>query len=305
METISFDKVSKKYGEKTVTDSLSFSVKKAEIFGILGPNGAGKTTIINQILGLLAPDEGNIEVEGLNPKKDWRQIRAQIGLVPQETALYPELSARLNLEYQAALFLKSMKNAKKRIEYILELVDLSARADELVKEFSGGMKRRLAIGRALLHEPSILILDEPTLGVDVQGSHKIWNYIKDLSQLGKTIVVTTNVMAEAEFLCTNTLIIDHGREVVVGSPKDLVNSLGKQEIRIEFEDSLTDEQAKRYLSDYRVINNKLIVKTDNGLKDLLLLSKGLPESIKIKTVELKKPNLDDVFLHYTGKSLRD
>ncbi|HHO55164.1 MAG TPA: ABC transporter ATP-binding protein, partial [Trueperaceae bacterium] len=179
------------------------------------------------------------------------------------------------------------------------------RADDLVKEFSGGMKRRLAIGRALLHEPSILILDEPTLGVDVQGSHKIWNYIKDLSQLGKTIVVTTNVMAEAEFLCTNTLIIDNGREIVVGSPKDLVNSLGKQEIRIEFEDSLTDEQAKRYLSDYRVINNKLIVKTDNGLKDLLLLSKGLPESIKIKTVELKKPNLDDVFLHYTGKSLRD
>ena len=305
METISFDKVSKKYGEKTVTDSLSFSVKKAEIFGILGPNGAGKTTIIKQIMGLLVPDQGNIEVEGLDPKKDWRQIRAQIGLVPQETALYPELSARLNLEYQAALFLKSMKNAKKRIEYILELVDLSARADDLVKEFSGGMKRRLAIGRALLHEPSIIILDEPTLGVDVQGSHKIWNYIKDLSQLGKTIVVTTNVMAEAEFLCTNTLIIDHGREIVVGSPKDLINSLGKQEIRIEFEDSLTDEQAKRYLSDYRVINNKLIVKTDNGLKDLLLLSKGLPESIKIKTVELKKPNLDDVFLHYTGKSLRD
>ncbi len=305
METISFDKVSKKYGEKTVTDSLSFSVKKAEIFGILGPNGAGKTTIIKQIMGLLVPDQGNIEVEGLDPKKDWRQIRAQIGLVPQETALYPELSARLNLEYQAALFLKSMKNAKKRIEYILELVDLSARADDLVKEFSGGMKRRLAIGRALLHEPSIIILDEPTLGVDVQGSHKIWNYIKDLSQLGKTIVVTTNVMAEAEFLCTNTLIIDNGREIVVGSPKDLVNSLGKQEIRIEFEDSLTDEQAKRYLSDYRVINNKLIVKTDNGLKDLLLLSKGLPESIKIKTVELKKPNLDDVFLHYTGKSLRD
>ena len=305
METISFDKVSKKYGEKTVTDSLSFSVKKAEIFGILGPNGAGKTTIIKQIMGLLVPDQGNIEVEGVDPKKDWRQIRAQIGLVPQETALYPELSARLNLEYQAALFLKSMKNAKKRIEYILELVDLSARADDLVKEFSGGMKRRLAIGRALLHEPSIIILDEPTLGVDVQGSHKIWNYIKDLSQLGKTIVVTTNVMAEAEFLCTNTLIIDNGREIVVGSPKDLVNSLGKQEIRIEFEDSLTDEQAKRYLSDYRVINNKLIVKTDNGLKDLLLLSKGLPESIKIKTVELKKPNLDDVFLHYTGKSLRD
>jgi len=305
VETISFDKVSKKYGEKTVTDSLSFSVKKAEIFGILGPNGAGKTTIIKQIMGLLVPDQGNIEVEGLDPKKDWRQIRAQIGLVPQETALYPELSARLNLEYQAALFLKSMKNAKKRIEYILELVDLSARADDLVKEFSGGMKRRLAIGRALLHEPSIIILDEPTLGVDVQGSHKIWNYIKDLSQLGKTIVVTTNVMAEAEFLCTNTLIIDNGREIVVGSPKDLVNSLGKQEIRIEFEDSLTDEQAKRYLSDYRVINNKLIVKTDNGLKDLLLLSKGLPESIKIKTVELKKPNLDDVFLHYTGKSLRD
>ena len=306
MQTINFDRVSKKYGEKTVTDNLSFSVKEAEIFGLLGPNGAGKTTIIKQIIGLLVPDSGEIEVLGMSPKQEWQQIRSLVGLVPQETALYPELSARMNLEYQAALFLKSMKNAKHIIDEILNLVDLSARANDPVKEFSGGMKRRLAIGRALLHDPKVIILDEPTLGVDVQGTHKIWDYIKYLSSLNKTIILSTNVMNEAEYLCTDILIIDHGHKVVEGSPKELKEALGGQEICLEFENTPSDEELKKYLSGaYRLLDKQLRIKSTNGLEDLVQLSRALPESIRISSIELKKPNLDDVFLFYTGKSLRD
>ncbi|NOY10427.1 MAG: ABC transporter ATP-binding protein [Spirochaetes bacterium] len=260
MKCIDFNGITKQYfvkgkhsnGKITAVDNLSFSIEKGEIFGLLGPNGSGKTTVVNLLTGLLVPDKGKIRVLGLDPLRDWKRLRYSFGLVPQESPLYPELNAYQNLEFQGALYLKSLKEIKDRVEHILELVELKNRASEKIKNYSGGMKRRLAIGKALLHEPEIIFLDEPTLGVDVQGSHRIWDYIKMLARQGKTVLVTTNVMSEAEYLCGRLLIIDSGNKIAEGTVDQLKSSLGKEEIIIR-----------------------------------------------------KKPSLDDVFLHYTGRTLRD
>lgn len=260
MYSIIFEDVVKTYklkgrGKKTVVtanQNLSFKVQKGEIFGLLGPNGSGKTTVVKLLTGLLASDKGKIEILGNDPIKDWKSVRHSLGLVPQDTSLYPELTANQNLEFYAALYMRDKFRIKERIKFILNLVELEQRAKDKVKTFSGGMKRRLAIGRALLHDPEILLLDEPTLGVDVQGSHRIWEYIRNLAAEGKTILVTTNVMSEADYLCDHLLIIDHGKNIAFDTVDNLKKSLGIKEITVK-----------------------------------------------------KKPTLDDVFLHYTGKSLRD
>lgn len=252
MSGIEFRNVVKSFSGTKANDCLSFHASPGQVFGFLGPNGSGKTTSIKIMTGLLSPESGEVFLDNYNPIKDWKKVRARIGLVPQETSLYPELSAYQNLEFYASLFMSSVKHVKTKITEILEMVDLTKRAADHVNTYSGGMKRRLAIGRALLHDPSILLLDEPTLGVDVQGSHKIWEYIRSFAKEGKTVLVTTNVMSEADFLCDNLLILDNGKKIASGSPDELKKSLGIEE----------------------------------------------------KVVHLK-PSLDDVFLHYTGRNLRD
>lgn len=233
-------------------------------------------------------------------------MRRLVGLVPQETALYPELSARMNLEFQAALYLDAMKGVDKRIQEMLELVDLSARADEPVKRYSGGMKRRLAVGRALLHDPEVLVLDEPTLGVDVQGTHKIWDYIKGLADTGKTILLATNDMSEADQLCDRVLIIDYGKPIALGSPEELKRTLGQREIVI----SLEKEPERTVLEslipgEFELRGATVTIKALHGEEDLITIIRNLPDSIPMAGIEMKKPRLDDVFLYYTGRSLRD
>ena len=252
MNTIQFEQVHKTYGHIKANDGLSFAVNPGFVFGILGPNGSGKTTAINLIIGLIKPSAGKIKVKGFDPIKNFKQVRKIIGLVPQETALYPELSAVENLRFYAALFMVKGK-VREKISQVLDLVDLTHRKKDPVKTYSGGMKRRLAIGRALLHDPGIILLDEPTLGVDVQGSHKIWEYIRRLASENKTILVTTNVMSEADYLCDEVLIIDHGKKIVQGTPDELKKAIPREKPR----------------------------------QEVLL------------------PSLDDVFLYYTGHSLRD
>ena len=252
MSSIIFDNVTKSYSENTAVDQLSFSVEKGKIFGLLGPNGSGKTTTVNLVTALLIPDKGRISVLDKDPRIHWKEIRQGIGLVPQETTLYPDLNAVQNLKFFAALYMEKIKNVKNRIDEILELVELKPRSRDKIKTYSGGMKRRLAIGRALLHNPDILLMDEPTLGVDVQGSHRIWDYIRKLSKSGKTILVTTNVMSEADYLCDSLLIIDHGKKIAAGTVNEL-----KATVKVE------------------------------------------------KKPVVHQATLDDVFLHYTGRSLRD
>lgn len=307
MDTIVFGNVTKTLGSTKRIDDFSFSVKSGEIFALLGPNGAGKTTTIKLITGMLKPDVGQVEVLGLDPIKDKKIVRTKIGLVPQETALYPELSAYDNLEFHAALYMPELKNTKERIFEILELVNLTDRYKDSVVTYSGGMKRRLAIGRALLPDPDILLLDEPTLGVDVQGAHKIWEYIKQFSALGKTIFVTTNIMQEADLYCDKILIMDKGKKITQGSPLELKNQLGDDKIVISIKDrnNIPIKQIKEMGVDFRVEKNELIISGNCDGQQLTNLLSNISEMAEIQGVEMKKPSIDDVFLFHTGHSLRD
>ncbi len=294
------------YGSYHALQDLSLELQRGEILGLLGPNGAGKTTTINIITGLLAKDAGTVKVQGYDPVTDWKTVRQMVGVVPQETALYPELSAVQNLEFQAALYVKDMRNIRAKIDGILELVELTSRCHDPVGTYSGGMKRRLAIGRALLHDPQILLLDEPTLGVDVQGTHRIWEYVKHLASTGKTILVTTNVMTEADFLCDRILILDHGKTITSGSPAALKKSLGNSQIVITTPEPLSPATLTELIPlPFEVQDCTIRIAAEQGNADLVRLLPQLSAKLEMTSLEMKTPSLDDVFLHYTGRSLRD
>lgn len=274
---------------------------------MLGPNGSGKTTILHLICGLYKPDRGTIRVLGMDPVRDHKAVRSAIGLLPQSTALYPELSARENLRFHAALYLPKGADAEARISEILQLVDLEARADEPVKNYSGGMSRRLGIGRALLNDPQILLLDEPTLGVDVQSTHRIHEYIRALGRAGKTVVVATNIMAEADALCDEVVIIDRGRKICAGAPQQLKDALGAAtiQLRLKAGSAHSDAALQKLLGDFhREADGTLVVSAPHGEQDLAKVLETLAGT-PIERITLQKPSLDDVFLHHTGRNLRE
>jgi ABC-2 type transport system ATP-binding protein len=213
------------FGKLRAVDSLSLTVSRGQVLGILGPNGAGKTTLIDIICGLVRPSAGTVCVMGMNVVESASAVRAQIGVLPQETALYGEVSARQNLKFAAALY--NVPKSSARIEEVLELVGLRERANDTVRSFSGGMQRRLAIARALLHNPPLLILDEPTLGVDIDARHEIWAHIRSLRLSGHTVVLTTNYLDEAEALCDRIAILRAGKLVVEDSPSSLASRAGR------------------------------------------------------------------------------
>src|SRR6266566_10050538 len=223
----------KDFGSFRAVDHLSLSVMQGEVFGLLGPNGSGKTTTINMISGLSAPTSGEIRVMGYDVRRQSRQVRQILGSVPQETALYEELSAWTNMDFHADLFGIRRKEKKGRITKLLELVQLLDRKDSRVGTFSGGMKRRLALARALLHDPQLIYLDEPTLGVDVQARRAIWDYILALRDQGKTVLITTNYLEEAQALCERVAIIDHGKLVAVDTPEHLKQTYGGSVVELE------------------------------------------------------------------------
>lgn len=260
--TICLKDVDKTLGKVKRIDCINMETEPGKIYGLIGPNGAGKTTLFNLITGLYKPDNGTIRVVGLDPVRDYKETRRQIGLLPQSTALYPELSARENLHFHAALYLPKMqKNIAKRIDEILALVDLSERADEPVKNYSGGMSRRLGIGRALLNDPQILLLDEPTLGVDVQSTHRIYEYIRNLKDNNKTIIVATNIMAEADALCDEVIIIDRGKKICEGAPAKLKSELGTGTIHLVPKpcECFPEEIIKEKIGDFKNDNGEIII----------------------------------------------
>jgi len=300
--------VTKNLGNAKRMDNLSIRGEQGKIYGLIGPNGAGKTTLLNLITGLYKPDSGTIRIDGLDPVKDYKETRKRIGLLPQDTALYPELSAKENLSFHAALYLSDLKNVSKRIDEILALVDLTERANEPVKNFSGGMSRRLGIGRALLSDPKILLLDEPTLGVDVQSAHKIWEYIRRLKDSNKTVFVTTNIMGEADALCDEVIILDHGKMICDGSPEKLKSDLGAGTIQLvpKQKDAIPEQLIKEKIGEFSFDDNKtIVVKAQKGEQDLAEILEKLKNVIELESVSLHKPTLDDVFLAHTGKTLRD
>src|SRR5215469_13266141 len=225
--------LSKTFGQLRAVDRLTLSVEQGGIFGLLGPNGSGKTTTINLISGLSTPTSGEVQVMGYEMPRCARTIRQMLGTVPQETALYEELSAWDNLDFHADLFGVPRQAKKVRIMQMLDLVQLQERRLSRVGTFSGGMKRRLALARALLHDPQLLYLDEPTLGVDVQSRRAIWNYILALHKLGKTVLITTNYLEEAQALCERLAILDHGKLIAVDTPEHLKQTYGGSIVELE------------------------------------------------------------------------
>src|SRR6266702_762439 len=308
MPAIEVKDLTKTFGSFCAVDHLSLTIQHGEIFGLLGPNGSGKTTTINMISGLSAPTSGEVRVMGYDVRHQTRQVRRILGAVPQETALYEELTAWTNMDFHADLFGIPRKEKKERITKLLELVQLLDRKDSRVGTFSGGMKRRLALARALLHDPQIIYLDEPTLGVDVQARRAIWDYILSLRDQGKTVLITTNYLEEAQALCERLAIIDHGRLVAVDTPDHLKQQYGGSVIEVE---TAAPSAAMERL---RALPGVKEVEQDGGRLKITPRGSGVlvPQIIsllsqegEIRDIAVREPNLDEVFLRLTGSALRD
>jgi ABC-2 type transport system ATP-binding protein len=298
----------KSFGTFQAIDHLSLTVQRGEIFGLLGPNGSGKTTTINMISGLSVPTSGEVRVFGHDVRHNVRQIHQMLGAVPQETALYEELSAWANMDFHADLFGIPRKEKKERITRMLKLVQLEDRKDSRVGTFSGGMKRRLALGRALLHDPQLIYLDEPTLGVDVQARRAIWDYILLQREQGKTVLITTNYLEEAQILCDRLAIIDHGKLIAVDTPEHLKQTYGGSVIELE---TLSRSSAPDQI---RAIEGVEEVKQDGT--HLTITTRGVSNIVpqvlsimaqkdELRDINVREPNLDEIFLRLTGTALRD
>jgi ABC-2 type transport system ATP-binding protein len=219
---ITIKNLTKKFEDTTAVDSINLAIKKGELFGLIGPNGAGKTTTINILCGLLKPTSGSAEVAGYSIQKDPERVKEIIGVCPQDTAVYPFLTGRENMELFGRLHSMSKEQLKQTVDSLLEKLSLTQDAKKRLGKYSGGMKRRINLAMALVHNPEIAFLDEPTVAMDPQSRHAVWEFIKELKQQGKTVILTTHYMEEAEFLCDRVGIIDHGRIIALDSPKDLM-----------------------------------------------------------------------------------
>ena len=301
----------KRFGQHTAVDGVSLQIAPGETFGLLGPNGAGKTTTISMIAGLLRPDEGSVTVGGVDLGRDPIAAKRHIGLVPQDLAIYPELSARDNLRFFGQLQGLHGADLKTRVQEVLEVIGLADRAKEASKKFSGGMKRRLNIGVGLLHAPALLILDEPTVGVDPQSRNSILESVERLSTEGMAVLFTTHYMEEAERLCDRIAIIDGGRVQAEGTRDELVDLTGGVDtIRLVGSGELA--AAEGALSPIPAVQQVI---RDRG--ELVLTVQGAPTAIAgivsaatgagmtLRDVEIARPDLESVFLHLTGKALRD
>ncbi len=301
--------VTRRFGSLTAVDDLTFNVGKGEIFGLLGPNGAGKTTTINLILGLLKAQQGNIRVLGYDVASQTRQVYHRVGYVPQETNLYQDLSAEENLWHHAALYCQDLKVVKDRMEELLNFTSLWQRRKDPVRTFSGGMKRRLALARALLHDPEIIFFDEPTLGVDVQGRFALWEHIQQQREDGKTFIISTNNMVEADTLCDRLVIIDHGKAITLDTPENL-----KAEMRYDVVSIRTSppiDAPESFLASYAVQNisrpqpDELRFEMQSAEARAASLIKEISEGHQLDSILIARPSLDDVFLFHTGRALRE
>jgi ABC-2 type transport system ATP-binding protein len=301
----------KRFGDNQAVNGVDISVGPGETFGLLGPNGAGKTTSISMIAGLLAADSGSVMVAGRPINTRSTDAKAAIGLVPQDLAIYPDLSARENLTFFGRLYGMKGPSLAKRIAEVLEVIGLADRANDRTKEFSGGMKRRLNIGIGLLHQPTLLILDEPTVGVDPQSRNAILESVEQLSRAGMAVLYTTHYMEEAERLCDRVAIIDQGVVKAEGTRRQLVELVGEAD-RIHIT-ATGDLQAARAAAasvsgvlEATVADHSIEVMA--GMASSLLpevLARVAAGGAAITSVAVIEPNLEAVFLHLTGKALRD
>ncbi len=292
----------KNYGSFTAVDGISLNVNKGECFGLLGPNGAGKTTTIRMLYGFTPRTSGTLKLFGLNIDEHLRDIKSRIGICQQEDSLDPDINLRDNLIGFARYFSISRKEAQSRADELLEFFSLENRVKDDVRILSGGLKRRLMLARALINNPELIILDEPTTGLDPQSRQLLWEKLAALKKQGLTILLTTHYMEEAERLCDRMVIVDHGQILIEGQPRELIrNEIGREVLEI----NEPDEQIRAFLQQHNAktedLGKRLLVYLDNG-NDLFL---QLTRDIRSEGCTLRPASLEDLFLKLTGRELRE
>ncbi len=310
MDSIVVEKLTKKFGDFTAVNGISFSVRSGELFGLLGPNGAGKTTTINMLSTLLEPTSGRGKVAGFDIHEKRDDVRKNIGIVFQEPALDGELTGRENLEFHAMMYGMDKKERRNKINEVLKIVELGDRADVVVNNYSGGMKRRLEIGRGLIHKPKVLFLDEPTLGLDAQTRRRIWEYIRKLRDFGVTIILTTHYMEEADSLCDRVAIIDRGKIVALDTPEKLKDMLGGDAISLEVgkrcSGFIKELEKQKWVKTVKKHDSTVTLTTETGEKKIPEIFRIAQKAkTEIESVKLHKPSLENVYLHFTGKTIRE
>ncbi len=304
-EIITVNNLVRHYGKVVAVDDVSFNVKEGELFGFLGPNGAGKSTTINVLCTLLRPTAGSASVNGYDVVKQQNAVRLSIGLIFQDPSLDIELTAYENLEFHARIYNVPSELWRPRGESLMKMVDLWDRRNDLVKTYSGGMKRRLEIARGLIHQPKVLFLDEPTIGLDPQSREHIWRYLTNLrEQTGITLFLTTHYMQEAE-RCDRIAIIDHGKLVALDTPAGLKAMVGGDIITLHTADN---EQATQQLRDIFGLepareNGALRLEVEQGESFMPKVIQGL--TVPVTSLSMHRPTLEDVFLNLTGRSIRE
>ena len=304
--------VTKSYGRQKVLQNVSFEIMEGELFGLLGPNGAGKSTLIDILTGIQSMDSGEIFINGKSIKTDKVEIRKHLGLVPQDIALLEELNAVDNLEYFGGLYGLAGQELKSQIEKLLEVAGLTDKKKEKVKNYSGGMKRRLNIAVAMLHNPSILILDEPTVGVDAQSRQHIFDYIQSLAEQGTTILYTSHYMEEIEALCKRVFILDLGEEVAYGTKEEVKKLVGHTQtvsLTLDRVPAGFDEVLKNSENGIQFVTvdgQDMELTIDQTIFSMMKLIEQVEQAqLVIKSVNVKETTLEEAFLQLTGKTLRD
>lgn len=303
----------KQYGDFTAVKGISFDIKEGEIFSLLGPNGAGKTTTISMLSTLYTPTSGDAMIDGHSITKDPMAVKQVIGVVPQEIALYEDLTAHENLVFWGQMYGLSGKPLNNRVAEVLEQIGLTDKARNRVKTYSGGMKRRVNIGVGLLHKPRLLFMDEPTVGIDPQSRRSILDTVKALNKQGMTLLYTTHYMEEAQELSDRVGIIDHGELIAIGTQKELTQQVGETETLILHVGENDDSEAlAKSLDGVKDIlkasaSDHEIAVTAREAEDVLaaVVTKANERGIRIRSIDIREPNLEAVFLHLTGRALRD
>jgi ABC-2 type transport system ATP-binding protein len=306
---IETNQLTKAFNSLTAVDKLDITVESGEIFGLLGPNGAGKTTTINMLCTILKPTSGTAKVNGFDIVKEATQVRKSIGIVFQEPSVDDRLTGRENLYMHANLYGVPASEQKSRIEHVLKLVELQDRANDLLRTYSGGMRRRLELARGLIHYPKVLFLDEPTLGLDPQTRDHVWRYIRELKETHDiTVVLTTHYMDEADRLCDRIAIMDYGKIIALDTPMKLKETLEGDVVIVKTNNPTalsalaTDKMG---LQKTRLVNGTVEITVRNGESILpRIVDTATQNKIHIESISLREPNLEDVFLHYTGRMIR-
>lgn len=306
---VQVNELTRTFGSLVAVDRISFTIEQGEIFGLLGPNGAGKTTTLAMLSTMLDPTTGSAAIMGIDIEKDQDGVRKAIGIVFQDQSLDEELTAWENMDFHGRLYRIPKETREQRIDELLNLVELSDRKNDIVKTFSGGMRRRLEIARGLLHHPQVLFLDEPTLGLDPQTRNHLWQYIEVLAQEKNiTIILTTHYMEEADRLCNRIAIIDHGKIVALDTPARLKDSIGGDVVTIQSPDSgkIATTLAAPWISRIETHDEEVRITLVNAEQHISTIVTFLnEEKIPITSISVHKPTLEDVFLSFTGKTLRE